>query len=84
VKANAQELCLLWLPINKYMLPKDDFCDGLCCVAGFGYNNIDVQNKDGSWRSAVSGSKFSGVISYMIGEDEHHLSCFKHVELVSV
>lgn len=46
----------------------DLFRDGMCCDAGNGYYDIDVQKEDGSWRSAVRGSKFFGAKSHMIGE----------------
>ena len=54
------------------MSPKDVFRDGLCCGAGSGYYDVDVQNEDGSWRSALRGSEFAGMMSHMIGEHKHH------------
>ena len=60
------------------MSSKDFFSDGLCCGAGYGYYDVDVQNEDGSWRSAVRGRKFAGMISHMIGEHKHHRSYSKH------
>ena len=38
----------------------DDLKDGMCCSAGNGYYDIEVQNKDGSWRDAVRGKQFYG------------------------
>lgn len=38
----------------------DDLKDGMCCSAGNGHYDIEVQNKDGSWRDAVRGKQFYG------------------------
>lgn len=43
----------------------------MCCDAGYGYYDVDVQKEDGSWRSAVRGSKFFGMKSHMIGEHKY-------------
>jgi hypothetical protein len=54
------------------MPSKDVFRDGMCCGSGQGYYDIDVQKKDGSWRSAVRGGKFLGSKRHMIGEYKDH------------
>jgi hypothetical protein len=53
--------------LNMYTIT-DLFRDGMCCDSGRGYYDVDVQNEDGSWRSAVRGSKFFGMKNHIIGE----------------
>ena len=47
---------------------EDRFNDGMCCSAGQGYYNIDVETKAGSWRKAVRGSKFLGSKVHVVGK----------------